>query len=180
MKFRLKIYSAIFIVLLSMGTLGFMLFENMSLTNAIYFSIVTMATVGYGDIHPKTEIGKILTIIIIIGGVGTFLSVVASITDVFVNRREETIRQEKVNMVLGLFFSEMGNDLLKHFVKFDNEIESLCKNLKISIKWKNEDFTNAYDLLKKHRLSIDSHKGDMPALLKCMQSRADMLRNNFV
>lgn len=175
MKFRLKIYSAIFIVLLSMGIIGFMLFENMSLTNAIYFSIVTMATVGYGDIHPKTEIGKILTIIIIIGGVGTFLSVVASITDVFVNRREETIRQEKVNMVLGLFFSEMGNDLLKHFVKFDDEIESLYKNFKISIKWENENFNSAYDLLKKHRLSINSHKGDMPALLECMQSRADML-----
>ena len=125
MKFRLKIYFAIFIVLLAVGSIGFMLFENMSFTNAIYFSIVTMATVGYGDIHPQTEIGKILTIIIIVGGVGTFLSVVASITDVFVNRREEKIRKEKVNMVLGLFFSEMGNDLLKHFVKFDNEVKSL-------------------------------------------------------
>lgn len=90
-----------------------MLSENMSLIDAVYFSIVTMATVGYGDIHPQTPIGKILTIIII-GGVGTFLSVVASITDVFVNRREEKIRQEKINMILGLFFSEMGNDLLKH------------------------------------------------------------------
>lgn len=175
MKFRLKIYFAIFIVLLAVGIIGFMLFENMSLTNAIYFSIVTMATVGYGDIHPKTEIGKILTIIIIIGGVGTFLSVVASITDVFVNRREEKIRKEKVNMVLGLFFSEMGNELLKHFVKFDNEVKSLYKNLRVSIKWENQDFNNAYDLLKKHRISINSHKGDLQALLECMQSRSDLL-----
>ncbi|HBT88399.1 potassium channel family protein [Desulfobacter sp.] len=175
MKFRLKIYSAIFIVLLSIGISGFMLFENMSLINAIYFSIVTMATVGYGDIHPKTEIGKILTIIIIIGGVGTFLSIVASITDVFVNRREEKIRQEKVNMVLGLFFSEMGNDLLKHFVQFDHEVDGLYKNLKISTEWENEEFNNAYQLLKKHRVSINSHKGDLAALLTCMQSRADLL-----
>ena len=148
MKFRLKIYVALFIVLLAVGSIGFMVFENMSLTNAIYFSIVTMATVGYGDIHPQTAIGKILTIIIIIGGVGTFLSVVASITDVFVNRREEKIRKEKVNMVLGLFFSEMGNDLLKHFVRFDNEVKSLYKNLRVSIKWENQDFNKAYDLLK--------------------------------
>nr|WP_320016179.1 potassium channel family protein [uncultured Desulfobacter sp.] len=175
MKFRLKIYFVFFIVLLTVGSIGFMLFENMSLTNAIYFSIVTMATVGYGDIHPQTAIGKILTIIIIIGGVGTFLSVVASITDVFVNRREEKIRKEKVNMVLGLFFSEMGNDLLKHFVKFDNEVKSLYKNLKVSIKWENQDFNKAYDLLKKHRISISSQKGEMQALLKCMQSRSDLL-----
>lgn len=175
MKFRLKIYFAIFIVLLTVGSIGFMLFENMSFTNAIYFSIVTMATVGYGDIHPQTAIGKILTIIIIIGGVGTFLSIVASITDVFVNRREEKIRKEKVNMVLGLFFSEMGNDLLKYFVKFDNEVKLLYKNLRVSIKWENQDFNKAYDLLKKHHISIDSHKGDMTALLKCMQSRSNLL-----
>lgn len=175
MNFRLKIYSAIFIVLLSVGSIGFMLFENMSLANAIYFSIVTMATVGYGDIHPQTEIGKILTIIIIVGGVGTFLSIVASITDVFVNRREEKTRQEKVNMVLGLFFSEMGNDLLKYFVQFDNDVEALYKNMKISIKWEEEDFNNAYNLLEKHRISINSLNADMQDLLERMQSRADLL-----
>lgn len=175
MNFRLKIYSAIFIALLLVGSIGFMLFENMSLANAIYFSIVTMATVGYGDIHPQTEIGKILTIIIIVGGVGTFLSIVASITDVFVNRREEKTRQEKVNMVLGLFFSEMGNDLLKYFVQFDNDVEALYENMKISIKWEDEDFNNAYNLLEKHRISINSLKGDLRELLERMQSRADLL-----
>ena len=175
MKFRLKIYFAIFTVLLSVGIIGFMFFENMSLTNAIYFSIVTMATVGYGDIHPQTEIGKILAIIIIIGGVGTFLGVVASITDLFVNRREEKIRQQKVDMVTGLFFSEMGNELLKHLIGFDPEIETLYQNLQISEKWQHEDFNKALCLLKKHRLSINSYKGDIPALLKCLQSRADLL-----
>ena len=78
---RLKIYLVVFAVLLSVGIIGFMFFEDMSLTNAIYFSIVTMATVGYGDIHPHTEIGKILALIIIVGGVGTFLRIIAGVTD---------------------------------------------------------------------------------------------------
>ena len=174
-KFRLRIYLAVFTVLLSVGIIGFMFFENMSLTNAIYFSIVTMATVGYGDIHPQTEIGKVLALIIIIGGVGTFLGVIASVTDLFVNRREETIRQQKVDMVTGLFFSEMGNELLKHFIRFDPEVETLHKILKISPEWKSEDFSKADDLLKKHRLSINSYQGDIPALLKYLQNRADLL-----
>lgn len=80
-KIRLRFYLAAFAVLLLFGIIGFMFIENMSLTDAIYFSIVTMATVGYGDIHPQTDIGKILTLIIIIGGVGTFLGVIASITE---------------------------------------------------------------------------------------------------
>ena len=84
LNIRLKLYLAVFSVLLSVGIIGFMLFEKMSLTNAVYFSIVTMATVGYGDIHPQTEIGKFLALIIIIGGDGTFLGVIASITDLFV------------------------------------------------------------------------------------------------
>jgi voltage-gated potassium channel len=174
-KFRLRIYLAVFTVLLSVGIIGFMFFENMSLTNAIYFSIVTMATVGYGDIHPQTEIGKVLALIIIIGGVGTFLGVIASVTDLFVNRREETIRQQKVDMVTGLFFSEMGNELLKHFIRFDPEVETLHKILKISPEWKSEDFSKAHNLLKKHRLLINSYQGDIPALLKYLQNRADLL-----
>ena len=103
LKIRLRIYLSVFIALLSIGIIGFMLIENMSLTNAIYFSIVTMATVGYGDIHPQTEIGKILALIIIVGGVGTFLGVIASITDLLASRREEVVRQKKIDMMTGLF-----------------------------------------------------------------------------
>jgi voltage-gated potassium channel len=118
-KIRLRIYLAVIVVLLSAGIIGFMFIENMSLTDAIYFSIVTMATVGYGDLHPQTDIGKFLTLIIIICGVGTFLGVIASITDLFVNRREETLRRQKLDMLTGLFFSEMGNELLKRLTRLD-------------------------------------------------------------
>lgn len=174
-KYRLRIYLTIFTVLLAVGVAGFMFFENMSLTDSIYFTIVTMATVGYGDIHPQTEIGKILALIIIIGGVGTFLSVIASITDLFVNRREEITRQQKVDMVTGLFFSEMGNELLKHFIRFDPDVEALHKNFKISAEWKTEDFDRVQDFLKKHRLSINSYQGDIPALSNYLQNRVDLL-----
>ena len=89
-RIRLKLYLFVFAALLLIGSMGFMLVENLSLVDSIYFAIVTMATVGYGDIHPQSTIGKILALILIVGGVGTFLGVVASITDIFLKRREET------------------------------------------------------------------------------------------
>ena len=106
-RIRLKLYFTVFISLLLLGIFGFMIIENLSLVDAIYFSIVTMATVGYGDIHPQYTLGKILAIVLIVGGVGTFLGIVASITDLFVKRREESLRLQKLNMVTGLFFSEL-------------------------------------------------------------------------
>jgi hypothetical protein len=134
-----------------------------------------MATVGYGDIHPNSDVGKILVLVLIIGGVGTFLGVVASITDIFVKRREELLRQQKLNMVTGLFFSEMGNGLLKHFTQLDPEIGRLHKILKVSDEWANEDFIEANMGLKRHRFVIDSRRGDFFALREYLQKQANLL-----
>ena len=174
-RIRLKLYLAVFTALLLLGILGFMFIENLSLVDAIYFSIVTMATVGYGDIHPHSDVGKILVLVLIIGGVGTFLGVVASITDIFVKRREESFRQQKLNMITGLFFSEMGNGLLKHFTQLDPEIGRLHKILKVSDEWANEDFIEANMGLKRHRFVIDSRRGDFFALREYLQKQANLL-----
>ncbi|MDH4263997.1 MAG: potassium channel family protein [Deltaproteobacteria bacterium] len=40
--------------------------EDRSLTDAFYFIIVTIATVGYGDVHPGTPSGKVFTVILLL------------------------------------------------------------------------------------------------------------------
>jgi len=121
-KIRLKIYLSVFATLLVFGTAGFMLLEGISLVDAFYFTIVTMATVGYGDIHPQSGLGKILALIIIVGGVGTFLGVVASITDLFANRREELLHRED--------FMTLPETDLKHLGGDINRVYSL-----LSLEW---------------------------------------------
>lgn len=64
-RIRLKLYLVVFTALLFVGILGFMFLENLSFVDSIYFSVVTMATVGYGDIHPQSSAGKILALILI-------------------------------------------------------------------------------------------------------------------
>ena len=44
----------------------------------MYFSVVTIATVGYGDLAPQTAIGKIFTICYIFAGIGIFVSAVTA------------------------------------------------------------------------------------------------------
>ncbi len=172
---RIKVYFFLFVVLLLAGTMGFAAVENLSIMDAFYFSIVTMATVGYGDITPHTVVGKILALVLIVGGVGTFLSVVASITDMFANRREEELRREKLNMVTGLFFSEMGNGLVRHLVILDPDARQLQAVLKIDGKWKNADFPKALSKLEQCPLAVDLMRGELPVLKEYLQSKAELL-----
>ena len=64
-------------VLLVGGTVFYHIVERFSWVNAYYFCVVTLTTVGYGDVVPKTDFGKIFTTFYIMIGVGvitTFLS----------------------------------------------------------------------------------------------------------
>jgi voltage-gated potassium channel len=49
---RIKKAIACFICVVAAGIIGFVLIEQLSLTDAVYFTIATIATVGYGDIVP--------------------------------------------------------------------------------------------------------------------------------
>lgn len=60
-----------FLVTISIGITGFILIEHLSLLDAVYLTIATVATVGYGDIVPITSMGKGFAILLIIFGVGT-------------------------------------------------------------------------------------------------------------
>jgi voltage-gated potassium channel len=61
------------------ATIFYWLMEGWSLLDAAYFSVVTIATVGYGDIAPQTVLGKIFTIVYIFAGIGIFVSAVTAL-----------------------------------------------------------------------------------------------------
>ena len=66
-----KIGGALFILLfiILFGGVIYSYIENWSLLDGIYFSAVTVSTLGYGDLVPKTDLGKIFTIIYSLSGI---------------------------------------------------------------------------------------------------------------
>jgi len=59
--------------------------------NALYYVVVTLSTVGYGDIVPVTPIARAFAIVLILVGLSVFLSAVTIISSGFVNSRLESL-----------------------------------------------------------------------------------------
>lgn len=53
-----------------LGTLGFMLVEGWEMFDALYMTIITMSTIGFGEVHPLSRAGRMFTIGFIIVGTG--------------------------------------------------------------------------------------------------------------
>jgi len=69
---------------LTIGVVFYVNVEHWSLVDAVYFSVVTLGTVGYGDITPKTDLGKIFTTFYIIFGlavIGGFFATLGRLID---------------------------------------------------------------------------------------------------
>jgi voltage-gated potassium channel len=75
------------LLLVCMGTLGYMFIEGWHLLDALYMTIITLATVGYGEVHPLSHIGQIYTIVLIVSGVGFFLYVAGAVIQFMVEGR---------------------------------------------------------------------------------------------
>jgi voltage-gated potassium channel Kch len=67
------------------GGAAFASVENLSLGDGVYWAIVTMTTVGYGDISPKTAEGKAIAITVMLVGIGFAALVVGAIADRFIH-----------------------------------------------------------------------------------------------
>src|SRR5215471_2035435 len=66
------------------GTAGYMLIEGWNVWDALYMTVTTVATVGYGEIHPLSPSGRLFTVALIFGGVGTAFYTVTLLATVIV------------------------------------------------------------------------------------------------
>jgi voltage-gated potassium channel len=79
----LQIISLLLLILLA-GTLGYHVIEGWSLFDALYMTVITLATVGYGETHPLSIAGRVFTLFLILGGMGIILFGVSELTQFIV------------------------------------------------------------------------------------------------
>ena len=91
---------AIFSILI-IAFFGYIIIEGFSPLQSLYLMVITFATIGYGDVVPVTDVGKIFTICIIISGFTIGLYAIGKISAFFVEGElSKLLKQRKMNKVL--------------------------------------------------------------------------------
>lgn len=166
-----KGFLALFAVLL-IGTAGYRIIEGWSFLDSFYMTVITLATVGYGEIHPLSIAGRIFTILLILGGVGTVIYILTGQVQYFIEgefgiRLGRQRMDAKINALHDHFilcgFGRVGKGIAHtlqqekaKFVVIEQNEESFAKAQQLDYLAIQDDGTKD-EVLKKAR--IDRAKG---------------------
>jgi hypothetical protein len=91
--------------------------------------------------------------------------------------REKKLILEKLNIVIGSFFSEVGKDLIKLFSTCDPDVGKIRQELIVTEKWSDKQFLDMSNHLKRYSHDIDMAKCDLEGLKQLLlREREFMLR----
>jgi voltage-gated potassium channel len=75
---RLRVSLLLLVVLIGSATVGYMLIEDMTFVDALYMTIITLATVGFGEVQQLSPKGRLFTIGLIVLGIGTATATISN------------------------------------------------------------------------------------------------------
>ena len=72
------------LIVITIGSLGYMFIEGYTFVESLYMTVITVSTVGFGEVRPLSPLGMIFTSFLIVSSIGTFAYTISAITTYFV------------------------------------------------------------------------------------------------
>jgi voltage-gated potassium channel len=166
---------AIFSILL-IGFLGLIMIEGFSPLQSFYMLVITFATIGFGDVVPVTDVGKIFTICIILAGFTVGLYAIGKISAFFVEGElSKLLKQRKMDKVLNAMnnhyivcgYGKTGKHVLEELLKKGLEVVIIESDTERNEKLK-ELYSNKY-------IHLDADATEDAVLLQAGVKRAKIL-----
>jgi len=171
----IRIYVTILVLACIVGVFGSMAVEGLSPLDAVYYVVATIATVGYGDIAPKTPAGRALAIFLILAGVGSFVAVFANTIEILVGRTETRERRRKVSMIIGVFFSEFGTEMLGSLAAKDPDAGKIRSDLLVRSAWTDAEFGRVRGKISAYGYRVDGSRVDLEGLRRFLKEKRPFL-----
>jgi hypothetical protein len=101
--------------------------------------------------------------------------VVTLILHELLKSRERRAIRKKLNMVIGAFYSEVGNKLLKQFAGCDQEASRLRECLRVDMKWTEKDFAMVREQAASHHYTVHCGSSELGAMKDLLVGRREFL-----
>jgi len=86
------------LAILVTGSIFYFIVEGWSIIDSIYFCVMTIATVGYGDFSPSTALSKLFTITLALSGIGVFVGIVTKLAQSLAHSESEKRNKLKLKI----------------------------------------------------------------------------------
>ncbi len=191
MLFNFRLFSKVlysFLVLLLIiliGTIGYILVEDWSIIDSFYQTIITVSTVGFGEVHELSNLGKLFTAFLIITSFGTFAYALTSITSYIVSGDyrlyfKEFKYMKKINQmnnhVIVCGYGRVGSTAIETLGEHNNNCLLIEKDDKVVEQFR---MKTSYDCIKgdatQDELLLKSGIMNAKALITTLPSDSDNL-----
>ncbi len=108
------------VVVLASGTFGYMGIEGWTLVESAYMTVITLSTVGFGEVRSLSPAGRVFTIGLILGGVATLSYAITALGEQIPRRRERRLERRAHHMqnhVIICGYARMSQALVDGFIR---------------------------------------------------------------
>lgn len=150
-RLRFRLYLAVGLLFLSLlvGTTGFHLVEDLSFLDALYMTVITLSTVGFHEVKPFSNAGRVFTIFLIVGNLGIFTYTISVITRLLmdgelryeyekftINKKIKRMKEHTIVCGFGRNGKQACRELADHHIPFvvieKNEIDRSQIDFKVN------------------------------------------------
>ncbi len=129
--YRLRLAVLLVLLSLTIGTVGFILIERYPLLDAWYMAVITLASVGFGEVYPLSDVGRLFTSFLILFNIGLFAYSISTITgivteggltrliyDLRMTRQIDALEGHTIVCGYGRHATEVAQELAKQNIPF--------------------------------------------------------------
>lgn len=99
----------------------------------------------------------------------------AIVIQTLIEKRNNYHKREKLIMIKGVFFSELGSDLLEKFVKHDSGASVISDQAHVSKNWTNKDFKKLEEVIDEHNFEVDVYNLDLEKFSDLLNKNKEFL-----